>query len=222
VSSLAPTLQAFFTERLIGQRQASEHTIAAYRSSMRLLLRFAAERTAKQPSKLDIADLDAPLIGAFLDHLEHERGCSPRTRNARLAAIRSLFRFAALRHPEHAATIERVLAIPQKRFERALVTFLTEEEVDALLAAPERSTWIGRRDHALLLLAVQTGLRAAELTGLSRADVHLGHGAPRQLLRQGAKAADHAAERRERRRPASLACRARRQSARAAVSDQHR
>lgn len=187
MSSLAPTLQAFFTERLIGQRQASEHTIAAYRSSMRLLLRFAAERTAKQPSKLDVGDLDASLIGAFLDHLEHERGCSPRTRNARLTAIRSLFRFAALRHPEHAATIARVLAIPQKRFERALVTFLTEEEVDALLAAPKRSTWIGRRDHALLLLAVQTGLRAAELIGLSRADVHLGHGAHVSCFGKGRK-----------------------------------
>jgi integrase/recombinase XerD len=176
MSALAPTLQAFFTERLVGQQDASQHTIAAYRATMRLLLRFAAQRVGKQPSKLDLEDLDAPLIGAFLDYLEHERGCSPRTRNARLAAIHSLYRFAALRHPEHAATIQRVLAIPHKRHERALVTFLAEEEVDALLDAPDRTTWIGRRDHALLLLAVQTGLRAAELTGLRRCDIQLGRG----------------------------------------------
>lgn len=117
------------------------------------MLTFAAERTGKQPSALDIEDLDALLIGAFLDHLEHERHNSIRTRNARLAAIRSLFRYAALRHPEHAATIARVLAISPKRFERALITFLTEPEIDALLDAPDRSTWTGRRDHAMLLLA---------------------------------------------------------------------
>jgi len=176
MSALAPSLQAFFTERLVAQRDASPHTIAAYRSTMRLLLCFAAQHVGKQPSMLDLDDLDAPLIGAFLDHLEHERGCSPRTRNARLAAIRSLYRFAALRHPEHAALIQRVLAIPQKRHERALVTFLTEDEIDALLDAPDRTTWIGRRDHALLLVAVQTGLRAAELTGLRRCDVYLSRG----------------------------------------------
>ena len=177
MSTLAPTLQAFFTDRLIRQRQASPQTIAAYRDTLRLLLTFAAARTGKQPSKLDVADLDAPLVGAFLDHLERDRGNGVRTRNARLAAIRSLFRYAALRHPEHAAVIERVLAIPPKRFERNLVTFLTEPEVDALLAAPDRTTLTGRRDHALLLLAVQTGLRVSELTGLRCADVHLGTGA---------------------------------------------
>jgi len=177
MSALAPTLQAFFTERLVRQRQASPHTIAAYRDTMRLLLRFAAEHTGKQPSRLEVDDLDAPLIGAFLDHLEHERGNSARTRNSRLAAIRSLFRFAALGHPEHAASIERVLAIPPKRYERALVTFLTEDEVDALLAAPDQATWTGRRDRALLLLAAQTGLRVAELVGLRCADVQLGSGA---------------------------------------------
>jgi len=177
VSALAPTLQAFFTDRLIRQRQASPQTIAAYRDTWRLLLGFAAARVGTPPSKLDLADLDAALVGAFLDHLEHERGNGVRTRNARLAAIRSLFRFAALRHPEHAADIERVLAIPPKRFERSLVTFLTEPEVEALLAVPDRTSWTGRRDHALILLAVQTGLRVSELIGLRCADVHLGTGA---------------------------------------------
>jgi integrase/recombinase XerD len=177
MSLLAPTLQAFFTDRLVGQRQASAHTIAAYRDTFRLLLGFAQKHTGRQPCKLELEDLDAPLIGAFLDHLEHDRSNSIRTRNARLAAIRALFRYAALRHPEHAATIQRVLAIPTKRFDRSLVCFLTEPEIDALLAAPDRATWTGRRDHALLLTAAQTGLRASELTGLSRADVHLGTGA---------------------------------------------
>jgi site-specific recombinase XerD len=187
MSALAPTLQAFFTDRLIGQRQASPHTLAAYRDTLRLLLTFASQRTGRQPSALDIDDLDAPLIGAFLDHLEQERGNSVRTRNARLAAIRSLFRYAALRHPEHAATIERVLAIPPKRFERALITFLTEPEIDALLAAPDRGTWTGRRDHAMLLLATQTGLRASELIGLTCGDVHLGVGAHVSCLGKGRK-----------------------------------
>jgi integrase/recombinase XerD len=187
MSALAPTLQAFFTGRLIGQRQASPHTIAAYRDTLKLLIAFAAQRTGRQPSALDIDDLDAPLVGAFLDHLEHERHNSVRTRNARLAAIRSLFKYAALRHPEHAATIERVLAIPPKRFQRALVTFLSEPESDALLAAPDRSTWTGRRDHALLLLATQTGLRASELIGLNCGDVHLGAGAHLSCLGKGRK-----------------------------------
>ena len=187
MTALAPTLQMFFTDRLIGQRNASPHTIAAYRDTLRLLLVFTAQQTHKQPSALDFDDLHAPLIGAFLDHLEHERGNSPRTRNARLAAIRSLFKYAALRHPEHAATIERVLSIPPKRFERALVTWLTEPELDALLAAPDRQTWTGRRDHALLLLAAQTGLRASELTGLRRADLNLGDGAHATCLGKGRK-----------------------------------
>ena len=177
MSALAPTLQAFFTERLQRQRQASPHTIAAYRDTLRLLLLFAQQHTGTQPSRLDLDDLDAPLIGAFLDHLERARGNSVRTRNARLAAIHSLFRFAALRHPEHAAVIQRVLAMPPKRFDRALISYLTEPEIDALLAAPDQTTWVGRRDHALLLVAVQTGLRASELIGLTRADLHLGTGA---------------------------------------------
>jgi integrase/recombinase XerD len=177
MTALAPTLQAFFTDRLIRQRQASPHTITAYRNTLRLLIVFTAHRTGKDPCRLDVADLDAPLIAAFLDHLEHDRANSTRTRNARLAAIHSLFRFAALRHPEHAADIERVLAIPSKRADRALVTYLTEPELDALLAGPDRGTWTGRRDHALILLAAQTGLRASELTSLTCADVHLGVGA---------------------------------------------
>ena len=173
---LAPTLQAFFTDRLIAQRHASPHTVAAYRDTMRLLFAFANQRTGMAPSQLTLDDVDAELVGSFLDHLERERGNSARTRNARLAAIHSLFSFAALRHPEHAASIQRVLAIPPKRFDRKLVTFLTEPEVDALLLACDRSRWAGRRDHALMLVAVQAGLRASELTGLRCSDVHLGTG----------------------------------------------
>lgn len=177
MTALATTLQAFFTDRLARQRQVSPNTLAAYRDTLRLLLVFAADKKGKGPSKLDIGDLDAPLIGAFLDNLEHQRKNGARTRNARLAAVRSLFRYAALRHPDHAALIERVLAIPSKRFDRRLVTFLTEPETRALLAAPDRSTWTGRRDHALFSLAAQTGLRASELIGLRCADVHLAAGA---------------------------------------------
>ena len=145
------------------------------------------ERLGKQPSLLEVSDLDASLIGAFLDHLEAERGNGVRTRNARLAAIRSLFRFAALRHPEHAQTIERVLAIPSKRFQRNLVTFLTEAEIEALLDAPDRGTWTGRRDRAMLMLAAQTGLRASELTGLTCGDVRLGRGPHVDCIGKGRK-----------------------------------
>jgi site-specific recombinase XerD len=187
MTALAGTLQAFFTDRLIRQRQASPHTLAAYRDTLRLLLVFASARQGTEPSKLDIDDLDAPLVAAFLDYLERQRENGVRTRNARLAAIRSLFRYAALRHPEHAAVIERVLAIPPKRFDRRLVTFLTESELDALLAAPARSTWTGRRDHVLLGLAAQTGLRVSELIGLRSADVHLGAGAHVSCLGKGRK-----------------------------------
>ena len=173
MSTLAPLMQAFFVERLIGQRGCSRNTITGYRTTFRLLLAFATARTGKAPSAMDITDLDAPLIGAFLDHLETQRGNQPRTRNNRLAAIHSLFGYAALRHPEHAATIQRVLAIPTKRCDRNLVTWLTQTEVDALLTAPDRTTWTGRRDHAMLVLAAQTGLRISELTGLANADIHL-------------------------------------------------
>jgi len=187
VSTLAPTLQAFFTDRLARQRQASGHTIAAYRDTCKLLLAFACKRTGKPPSHLDLADLDAPLVGAFLDHLEHQRGNRARTRNARLAAIHSLFRFAALAHPQDAAVIQRVLAIPPKRYDQTLITYLTPPETDALLNAPDQATWTGRRDHALLALAVHTGLRVSELTALTCADVHLGTGAHVSCLGKGRK-----------------------------------
>lgn len=177
MSTLVPTMQRFFTERMVTQLRASPNTVASYRDTYRLLLAFAQRRTGKTPSKLQIADLDALLIGAFLDHLETERNNSVRTRNTRLAAVHSLFAYAALRHPEDAAVIQRVLAIPAKRTDRQLVSFLTDDEVDALLAMPDRTTWIGRRDHALLLIAVQTGLRVTELTSLVCGDVDLGTGA---------------------------------------------
>ena len=176
VTAIAATVQAFFTERLAQQRRASPHTISAYRDTLRLLLGFAAARAGTSPCRLDFGDLDAPLISAFLNHLEHERGNSIRSRNARLAAIHSLFAYAALRHPEHAADIERVLAIPPKRGDQTIVTFLTDTETSALLAAPDRATRTGRRDHAWILLAVQTGLRASELTTLTCGDAHLGNG----------------------------------------------
>jgi len=187
MTALAPTLQAFFTDRLMNQRQASRHTIAAYRDTFRLLLGFTTDRTGRLPSNMDIADLDAPLIATFLQHLESERGNSIRTRNARLAAIHSLFAYAALRHPEHAASIQRVLAIPPKRFDRMLVTYLTEPETNALLAACDRSTWTGRRDHAMFLLAIQTGLRVSELIGLTCADIVLGRGAHVHCIGKGRK-----------------------------------
>ena len=187
MTALAPVLEAFFTSRLINEKGVSPHTIAAYRDTFRLLLGFAHERTGKQPAALELENLDAPLIAAFLDHLEHDRGNSPRTRNARLAAIHSMFRYAALRHPEHAALISRVIAVPTKRFERAIVTYLTPDEANALLAAPNRERWIGRRDHALLTLAIQTGLRVTELTDLRNQDVHLGTGQHIQVVGKGRK-----------------------------------
>jgi integrase/recombinase XerD len=187
MTALAPVLQAFFTDRLISQRHASPHTIGAYRSTFRLLLRFSSAHRNKTPSKLDIADLDAPLITAFLDHLEDHRHNTVRTRNWRLAAIHSLFGYAALRHPEHAATIQRVLAIPTKRHQRRLLTWLTDAEVDALLAAPDPATWTGRRDHAMLVLAVQTGLRISELIALSRNDLTLDVGAHVRCIGKGRK-----------------------------------
>jgi integrase/recombinase XerD len=174
MTSLAPTLEAFFAQRLTQQRRASVHTLAAYRDCFRLLLEFLHQQTGKAPSRLGIEDLSAAAIGAFLQHLENDRGNSVRTRNARLAALHSFFRFASFRHPENAQLIQRVLAIPSKRCERSIVSFLTEPEVKALIAAPQRSHWIGRRDHALLLVAVQTGLRVSELTHLACQDVDLG------------------------------------------------
>jgi integrase/recombinase XerD len=185
MTQLAPTLQAFFTERLLTQRKVSPHTIAAYRDSLRLLLCFAQERTGKPPSRLDFADLDAPLIGAFLQHLDRERGNSTATRNARLAAIHSLFRYAALRHPEHAASIARVLEIPATRHRRTPIAYLDRSEIDALLAASDRTTWVGRRDHAMLLLAIQTGVRVSELVNLTIAQASLTSGAHLRVIGKG-------------------------------------
>lgn len=177
MSLVAPTLQSFFTDRLAKQRRASPRTIASYRDSLRMLVVFAHSRTGKRPCTLDWEDLDTEMICAFLDHLETERGNSPRTRNLRLTAIRSLFAYTSLRHPEHAALIQRVLAIPAKRFDKPVVSFLTATEIDALIDAPDLTRWEGRRDRALLLVAVQTGLRVSELTGLDCGDVTLGAGA---------------------------------------------
>ena len=177
MTGLAATLQAFFTTRLIEQSGFSPHTITAYRDTWRLLLRFSANTTGKPPQALDFTDLTGDLVGAFLTHLEHDRGNSISTRNARLAAIHSVFAYAAYRHPEHAATISRVLAIPSKRRQRTDVTYLEPAEVTALLAAPDRTTIAGRRDHALLQMAITTGMRVSELTGLKITDIHLGPGA---------------------------------------------
>ena len=176
MTDLAPVLQGFFTDRLARQKKASPNTVAAYRDTLRLLLAFARDKTGKPPSMLSLADLNATLIGAFLQHLEDDRGNGSATRNARLAAIHSLFKYAAPRAPDHAAVISQVLAIPPRRRERAVVSYLTAEETDALVAAPDRTTWHGRRDRTLLLLAVQAGLRVSELTGLARQDIHLGAG----------------------------------------------
>ena len=173
MTALAPSLQAYFVDRLIGQRSASPNTIAAYRDTFRLLLAFATQRTGTPPSQLDIATLDAPLIAAFLEYLQRERGNQAATRNNRLAAIHSLFSYLALQHPEHAGSIQRVLAIPPKRTERNLLTYLTEPEVDALLGACDPAAWTGRRDHAMFALTIQTGLRISELISLDCQDVTL-------------------------------------------------
>jgi len=177
MSDLAPILQGFFTDRMITQKHASEHTIRSYRDTWRLLLAFAQDATGTPPWKLDIGQLDAGLITAFLHWLETSRGCSPGTRNARLSAIRSLFRYASLRAPDNAAVIQRVLAIEASRTDTTIVSWLTDDESDALLAVPDQETWTGCRDYALLLTAIRTGLRVSELTRLTRADVRLGTGA---------------------------------------------
>ncbi len=185
--TFAELLQGFFTERLMKQRCVSAHTIASYRDAFRLLLKFAGKRLCKPPSGLALQEIDAPLIVAFLDELETTRKVTARTRNLRLTAIHSFFHYAAFEAPSHAAQLQRVLAIPAKRFTRTLVPFLTRDEVDALLAAPDQRTWSGRRDHALLLLAIQTGLRLSEITGLRREDVQLGAGAHVQVIGKGRK-----------------------------------
>jgi site-specific recombinase XerD len=186
-TTLAPLLQCFFTQRLMQQRQASPHTISSYRDSFRQFLKFVQQRLRKPPSRLTFEEIDAPLIVAFLDELEKHQGLSVRSRNLRLTAIHSFFRYAAFEAPAHSAQIQRVLAIPSKRFTRTLVQFLTRPEVDALLAAPDQFTWSGRRDHAFLLVAVQTGLRLSEMTGLKREDLIVGAGAHLRVIGKGRK-----------------------------------
>ena len=183
-----PTLlQSFFTQRLMQQRQASPHTIGSYRDTFRLLLHFAQARHGKPPSQLAFEQIDAPLIAAFLEDMENGRGIAARSRNLRLTAIRSFFRYAAFEAPNHSEQIQRVLAIPSQRFTRAQVGFLTRPEVEALLAAPDQHTWSGRRDHAILLVAVQSGLRLSELTAIRRNALILGTGAHIQTLGKGRK-----------------------------------
>ena len=186
-ANFAGLLEKYFTDRLMRQRQASPHTIASYRDTFCLLLRFAQDHLKKSPSMLMLEHLDAPFVAAFLDHLEKERGNCARSRNARLATIHSFFQYAALHAPDHSALIQRVLAIPNKRYDRTQIEFLTHREIEALLAAPDVSTWSGRRDRTLLLVAVQTGLRVSELVGLRCEDVVLGRGAHVRCLGKGRK-----------------------------------
>jgi site-specific recombinase XerD len=180
-------LEKFFTDRLMKQRQASPNTISSYRDTFRLLVRFASEQLKKAPSMLNIKDLNAPFICRFLDHLETDRGNSARTRNVRLAAIHSFFQYVAFELPEHSALVQRVLAIPNKAFESKPIEFLSEDETKALLEAPNTATHSGQRDRALLMLAVESGLRASELIGLRCQDVTLGSGAHIRCLGKGRK-----------------------------------
>jgi len=186
-ASFATLLTRYFTQRLIQQRCASPHTISSYRDTFHLLLLFAKTRLGKEPSQLTIEQIDAPLVSAFLDDLQNRRGIGARSRNLRLTAIRSFFRFAAFELPAQSEPIQRILAIPCKRHVHKQIHYLTRPEVDALLAAPDRTTWSGRRDHAWLLLAVQTGLRLSELTGLTRQAVQCGAGAHVHVLGKGRK-----------------------------------
>jgi integrase/recombinase XerD len=185
--SLAPLLQSFFTDRLIKQKQVSPHTISSYRDTFRLLLQFLAKQLRKTPSQVLLEDLEAPLIAAFLEGLEKERRNSARSRNLRLTAIRSFFRYASFESPANAGQIQRVLAIPGKRHPRSLVSFLARPEAEALLGTPNLTTWSGRRDHALMLLALQTGLRLSEITTLRKEDVSLETGAHVRVVGKGRK-----------------------------------
>jgi len=185
--SVATLIERYFTERLIRQRNVSSNTIASYRDTFRLLFTFAQTRLGKPPSVLTLDDLDAPFIGAFLVDLETKRGAGVRTRNLRLTAVRSFFRFVSFEEPAHSALIQRVLAIPSKRHDKRQVSFLTRPEIEAILGAPDRTTWLGRRDYTLLLLAVQTGLRLSELIGLNRDAIHLGAGAHVRCVGKGRK-----------------------------------
>lgn len=180
-------LQSFFTRRLIQQRQVSPHTISSYRDTFRLLLKFIQKRLQKAPSNLALEEIDAPLVAAFLDDLEKSRGITARSRNLRLTAIRSFFRYLSFEAPAQSAQIQRILAIPDKRYTRAIVHFLTRPEAQAVLGAPDQSSWFGRRDHALLLVALQTGLRLSELTALRWPDVSLGIGAHVRVMGKGRK-----------------------------------
>lgn len=186
-SSLPSLIQRFFTDRLLAQLGASPHTVAAYRDAFRMLFRFAATTLGRAPSNLRIEDLDVSFLGKFLEHLESARSNCTRTRNNRLSALRAFFRYVAIAEPAVALQCQRVLAVPSKRYERRPVEFLTEEEIAALLAAPDTATWVGRRDRALLLLAVQTGLRNSEITSLKRQDVEFGTGAHVRCLGKGRK-----------------------------------
>lgn len=186
-TNFAGLLEAFFTERLMLERQASPHTIASYRDTFRLLLKFAQQRLKKAPSAVSLEDLEASFLGEFLHHLETDRGNSARSRNVRLAAIHSFFHYAAFKEPQHSALIQRVLAIPSKRYESKPVEFLTRLETEALLAVPDLTTWTGRRDRALLMLTVQTGLRVSELISLRCEDIVLGSGAHVRCLGKGRK-----------------------------------
>jgi len=186
-AELPPLLESFFTQRLMRQRNASPHTIAAYRDTFSLLLKFAQKHLGREPSKLTVDNLNAAFIAAFLDDLESARHCCPRSRNVRLAAIRSFFRYAAVEAPQHAGLIQQVLSIPRKRHVQAVIDFLTRDEIKALLAAADRTTWLGRRDHAIILTAVQTGLRLSEITSLCRTDVVLESGAHVRCIGKGRK-----------------------------------
>jgi integrase/recombinase XerD len=186
-ANFSALVQGFFTGRLLRQRRASPHTVAGYRDTFRLLLQFAGARLGKVPSRLTLEDLDAAFIGDFLDHLEKERRNSARSRNTRLAAIHAFFQYVSFQEPAYAEQCRRILAIPSKRYERRLIEYLSKEEIDALVAAPDRTTWRGRRDHALLLVAIQTGLRVSELIGLQRKDVILGSGAHLRCYGKGRK-----------------------------------
>lgn len=176
-TTLPTLIQQFFTDRLCTQMAASPNTVASYRDTFRLLLHFASEQTRKAPTKLKIEDMDFTLVGDFLAHVESQRRNSARSRNTRLAAIRSFFRFVAMKEPAHMLHCQRILAMPGKRYVRRTVEFLDRAEMDALLAAPDRSTWVGRRDHAVLILALQTGLRVSEIISLRRRDIVTGTGA---------------------------------------------
>jgi site-specific recombinase XerD len=185
--TLAALLQQFFTDRLSAQMEASPNTIAGYRDTFRLLLRFASKQVGKAPTQLSIEDLHATLVGDFLSDLETSRGNSARSRNTRLAAIRSFFRFVAMNEPAHLLHCQRILAMPGKRYVRRTVDFLDPAEMEALSAAPDRSMWVGRRDHAILTVALQTGLRASELVNLRRSDFVVGSGAHLRCEGKGRK-----------------------------------